>query len=94
MTTRLGLDYLGGMSETSDGLPCFPLGKEMNADEFRVLYSRVPEPYDNNQLGQYCRNIPGEGWRTPSCYVEDKHNYKPQRKPCAVPYCSMYNLFH
>ena len=91
LRTKLGYDYAGPADTTIHGDKCVTVGdsKDAYATWFRRWYHRIPAPFGQNDIGRYCRNVPGMWWSEPRCYVVDQGStrYKLHYKPCSIPYC-------
>ena len=89
MHTKLGYDYVGKASVTmKHHTDCQHVLQSPEAKYYRRYYDRVPDKYDPDTIGEYCRNVPGLEWEQPMCYAQDQEEpSKLTPQPCSVGYC-------
>ena len=85
-TNPHGRGYLGTTSVSSSGLPC-----QAWADVVAAGVLQAPLIPDSNGLDaqNYCRIIAGQGWTSPSCFVNiGGSNFKKiVNQTCSIPFC-------
>jgi hypothetical protein len=77
---RLGRHYLGTMQKSASGKTCLPWIEGPNQ-----LSVHLPDA-STVEARNFCRYIPGQKWKRPSCLVASGSGYTTIEQ-CDVPYC-------
>ena len=77
----MGKDYRGTMAVDMTGASCNSWSLDVMSESF--VDGANFRPTENSN---YCRNIPGKNWKTPSCLVYSHRGTFVYRE-CKIPYC-------